>query len=102
METTKKSNQYFKYIRHLHRILAPIMLLPLLLTTFTGITYQILDLFGKEKNFKWILDWHKGDFNVINLESVYPFLTALGLFILLFTGISMWRTMQRISSKPAT
>ncbi len=29
----------------------------------------------------------------------YPFLTALGLFILLFTGIVMWRTMQRSSIK---
>ncbi|GBO55305.1 hypothetical protein APA_3355 [Pseudanabaena sp. lw0831] len=41
METTKKRSQYFKYIRHLHRILAPIMLFPLLLTTITGIIYQI-------------------------------------------------------------
>jgi uncharacterized iron-regulated membrane protein len=102
METTKKRSQYFKYIRQLHRILAPIMMLPLLLTTITGIIYQILDLVGKEKNFKWILDWHKGDFGVINLESIYPFLTALGLLILIFTGISMWRTMQGTSSKPAT
>ena len=102
METTKKRSQYFKYIRQLHRILAPIMLLPLLLTTITGIIYQILDLTGKEKNFKWILDWHKGDFGVINLESIYPFLTAIGLLILIFTGISMWRTMRRTSSKPAT
>jgi hypothetical protein len=52
METTKKRNQYFKYIRQLHRIFAPIMLLPLLLATITGITYQILDLAGKEKSFK--------------------------------------------------
>jgi hypothetical protein len=77
------------------------MLLPLLLTTITGLIYQILDLIGKEKNFKWILDWYKGDFGVINLESVYPFLTALGLLILIFTGIPMWRTMRRNSSKSA-
>jgi hypothetical protein len=102
METTKKHDQYFKYIRHLHRILAPIMLLPLLLTTITGIIYQILDLAGKDKSFKWLLDWHKGDFGAINLEIIYPFLTALGLLILIFTGISMWRTMQRTSSNPAT
>ncbi|MFN6066128.1 MAG: hypothetical protein ACK45T_02955 [Pseudanabaena sp.] len=101
MEATKKHSQYFKYIRRLHRILAPIMLLPLFLTTITGIIYEILYLAGKgrEKSSKWILDWHKGDFGVINLEIVYPFLTALGLFILLFTGIVMWRTMQRSSIK---
>ena len=101
METTKKRSQYFKYIRYLHRILAPIMLLPLLLTTITGVVYQILELTGKQKNFKWILGWHKGAFGVINLESSYPFLTALGLVILIFTGISMWLTMRRTSSKPA-
>jgi hypothetical protein len=56
MKTTKKRSQYFRYIRQLHRILAPIMLLPLLLTTITGIVYQIVDLSGKGREFKWILD----------------------------------------------
>jgi len=81
-------------IRTIHRIIAPIMLLPLLLTAITGIIYQIFDLAGNEKIAKWLLDWHKGDFGILNLEVIYPFLNGLGLIILLFTGISMWGQMR--------
>lgn len=41
-------------IRHLHRTLAPIMLLPLLLTAITGTVYQIVDLAGKGDAFDWL------------------------------------------------
>jgi hypothetical protein len=81
-------------IRTIHRTIAPIMLLPLLLTAITGVIYQILDLAGNGKTTKWLLDWHKGDFGVLNLEFIYPFLNASGLIILLFTGISMWIQMR--------
>lgn len=81
-------------IRTIHRTIAPIMLLPLLLTAITGVIYQIFDLAGNDKTVKWLLDWHKGDFGVLNLEFIYPFLNALGLIILLFTGISMWMQMR--------
>jgi uncharacterized iron-regulated membrane protein len=99
---TSKQNKYFQDIRYFHRILAPIMLLPLLLTTITGTAYQIADLAGQEKAFKWLLDWHKGHFGSLNLEIIYPFLNALGLFVLLFTGTSMWLHSQRISKKQST
>jgi hypothetical protein len=101
MTTTKNHSQYFQDIRLLHRTLAPIMLLPLLLTTITGTVYQIVDLAGKEDAFKWLLHWHKGQFGALNLEVIYPFLNASGLFILLFTGISMWRPL-RTSKKQST
>jgi len=100
--TTSKQNKYFQDIRRFHRTLAPIMLLPLLLTTITGTVYQIVDLAGKKKAFKWLLHWHKGHFGLLNLEIIYPFLNALGLFILLFTGMSMWLHSQRISKKQST
>lgn len=102
MTTPKKRNQYFQDIRHLHRILAPIMLLPLLLTTITGTVYQIADLAGKGDAFEWLLGWHKGHFGSLNLEVIYPFLNALGLFILLFTGISMWLHMRRLPKRQST
>jgi hypothetical protein len=81
-------------IRNIHRTIAPIMLLPLSLTAITGVIYQIFDLAGNDKPVKWLLDWHKGDFGIVNLEIIYPFLNALGLIVLLFTGISMWVKMQ--------
>jgi uncharacterized iron-regulated membrane protein len=70
------------------------MLLPLLLTAITGVIYQFFDLVGNEKAAKWLIDLHKGDFGILNLEVIYPFLNALGLIILIFTGISMWVQMR--------
>ncbi len=102
MTTSKNHSHYFQDISHLHHIVAPIMLLPLLMTTITGTVYQIVDLAGKKHGFKWLLHWHKGDFGVVNLEVIYPFLNALGLFILLFTGTSMWFHMRRTSKKQST
>ncbi len=102
MTDSKKRNQYFQDIRHLHRTLAPIVLLPLLLTVITGVVYQIVDLAGKGDAFNWLLDWHKGHFGTLNLEVIYPFLNAFGLCILLFTGMSLWLHMRRTTKKRST
>jgi hypothetical protein len=99
MTNSNQKIQYFQGIRRLHRLITPIMALPLLLTAITGTVYQILDLAGKEEDFKWILGWHKGHFGSVNLDMIYPFLNALGLCILLFTGISMWLNLRRTSKK---
>lgn len=86
---------YQARIRQLHRILAPVMLLPILLTLITGSVYQIVDLGGRGDDFNWLLDWHKGHFGILNLETIYPFLIALGLLTLTITGIQMWLQMRR-------
>ncbi len=87
-------------LRQLHRVMAPIMLLPILLTLITGSIYQIVDLGGNGGDFNWLLDWHKGDFGILNLEMIYPFLNALGLLTLAITGIIMWVKMRRPSRRP--
>jgi uncharacterized iron-regulated membrane protein len=81
---------YQARLRKIHRVLAPIMVLPVLLTLFTGAIYQIADLGSRGDQFDWLLDWHKGRFGSLNLAIVYPFLNALGLLVLAITGISMW------------
>lgn len=102
MTNSKQSTKYFQAIRRLHRLVAPIMLLPLLLTAITGTIYQIGDLSGKDREFRWLLGWHKGNFGLLNLEMIYPFLNAIGLCVLLFTGISMWFNLRRTSKKQST
>ncbi|MBW4683472.1 MAG: PepSY domain-containing protein [Microcoleus vaginatus WJT46-NPBG5] len=77
-------------LRQLHSLLAPIMVLPILLTLITGFFYQMADVAGKEADFLWLLDLHKGSFGSLNLEIIYPFLNALGLFTLAITGITLW------------
>jgi len=76
--------------RQLHRTLAPVMIGPLLISLITGTIYQLLDIAGKDSEFRWLLDIHKGDFGILNLEAIYPLLNGLGLLTLLITGFSMW------------
>ncbi|HEY9670407.1 MAG TPA: PepSY domain-containing protein [Waterburya sp.] len=90
---------YQARLRRLHRLMAPIMILPILLTLITGSIYQIVDLGGKGGDFDWLLDWHKGHFGVLNLERIYPFLNALGLLTLVITGIFMWLQVRRPSRR---
>lgn len=77
-------------IRQWHRWLAPIMILPILLTLITGIIYQIGELGGFDDQVRWAIQWHKGDFGYIDFQKSYPFLNGIGLLFLTVTGISMW------------
>ena len=84
----------------LHRVLAPIMVLPILLTLVTGSLYQIADLGDQGDAYDWLLDLHKGNFGSLKLATIYPFLNALGLLTMAITGIAMWtktRRPQRVS-----
>lgn len=81
--------------RQIHRVLAPFMVLPILLTLTTGTLYQIADLSGQDKAFDWLLKLHKGNFLIINLENIYVFLNAIGLLFLAITGITMWNQVRR-------
>jgi uncharacterized iron-regulated membrane protein len=80
-------------------MLAPIMLLPLLLTLLTGSLYQIADLNDRGDTFSWLIEVHKGHFGSIHLEVIYPFLNALGLLLLIITGISIWLQTNRRSPR---
>lgn len=77
-------------VRRLHRFLAPIMVLPLLLTLTTGVLFQFADLTDQERQFRWLMALHTGHFGALNLSAIYPFLNALGLLFLVVSGFSMW------------
>lgn len=77
-------------LRQLHRILAPIMIFPVLLTLFTGVFYQMASVSGNGSEYLWLLDLHQGKFGSIDLQIIYPFLNAIGLLTLAITGIIMW------------
>jgi cytochrome b subunit of formate dehydrogenase len=77
-------------LRRLHRQLAPIMILPVLMTLFTGMAFELAVKIDKTDDFLWLLEWHRGNFKVLNFEEIYPFFNAFGLFILAISGISLW------------
>ena len=77
-------------LRQLHTSLAPIMVLPLLLTLMTGVLFQIAELTENSNDYIWLLEWHTGKFGAIDLHKIYPFLNAAGLFTMIISGITMW------------
>ncbi|MGC9525141.1 MAG: PepSY domain-containing protein [Limnospira sp.] len=81
-------------LRKLHGIMAPIMVLPLLITLITGCLFQFAVISDRANDFLWLLDLHRGKFGQINLENIYPFLNAIGLLTLMITGIVMWFLMS--------
>ena len=86
-------------LHKVHRTIAPIVVLPLLLTVVTGVVYQITDLSGHE--IEWLLRLHKGNFGSLKLEAIYPFLNGLGLLAMLATGTAMlWQMRRRPQRQP--
>jgi hypothetical protein len=77
--------------RKLHRFIAPILLIPILLTTVTGVAYRVgKSWFGMSKDIGEIfLNIHQGSFLGPQLRTFYVLLDGLGLIGLLVTGIFM-------------
>ena len=89
--------------RKIHRFIAPILFLPLLLTTVTGVTYRLgRSWFGMSKDFaKVFLDIHQGAFLGADLRSFYVLLNGLGLVGLIVTGIVMSGVFGKKRRRPA-
>ena len=84
-------------LRALHRRVAPIVVLPLLLTVTTRVGYHLArDWFGMDREaVHWLMTLHEGEWLGPTLEPVVVFLNALGLAWMLLTGGTMlimrWR-----------
>ncbi len=78
-----------KLIRQIHRALAPVLALPLVVTVVTGSLYQIACL-NENFDYYWLIQIHKGKWGHLDLQAVYPFLNGLGLLVMVATGLSLW------------
>jgi uncharacterized iron-regulated membrane protein len=80
-----------KDTRWVHRILAPIAFLPLLLSASTGIAYRLgrawFSLSSEQASL--LMSIHQGSFFGSVGRSIYVLLVGLGLVVLLITGIQM-------------
>ena len=78
-------------LRKLHRIVAPIVFLPFLLTAITGVIYRIGNTWlGMPKRYAEIMmSIHQGSFLGKKLMPFYVLLNGLGLIGMLVTGIVM-------------
>jgi hypothetical protein len=89
-------------LRRAHAALAPVVLLPLLLTVISGMGYRLLrDWAGLSRDRAHVLmalhegEWLKHWFGP-NAETLYVLINGLGLLWMLATGATMaWQGLQR-------
>lgn len=85
-------------IRQLHRRLAPIILLPFIVTAITGMSYRLgKDWFGLTRDqVHFLMVIHEGEYLGDDLKSVYVLLNGMGLLFMLATGATMlWGNVTR-------
>lgn len=82
--------------RKWHRVLAPIVFLPLFLTAFTGVFYRVgRTWFGLSSDWgELLMVIHQGTWLGKDLRVFYVLLNGLGVFAMLLTGIIMTRIFQ--------
>lgn len=83
--------------RKLHRQVAPIIFIPLLLTALTGVTYRLAQSwFGIEEDAAEIfMVIHQGSYLGKELRPFYVLLLALGVIGLIVTGLTMTKFFGR-------
>ncbi|WP_036028448.1 hypothetical protein [Leptolyngbya sp. PCC 6406] len=87
-----------KTVRKFHAALAPIVLLPLLVTVMTGVSYRLgKSWFGLSRDQVHILmTIHEGEYLGPTLEPIYVLLNGLGLLWMMTTGAMMaWQNLTR-------
>ena len=92
-------------IRKLHRVIAPLIFLPYLLTTITGVYFILGHSWFKmpDKLSQIMMGIHTGGFLGEELAPVYTLLNGLGAIAMLITGIYLSRMFvsRRVEKKPA-
>ena len=73
--------------RKIHRKLAAISAIPLLVTVLSGTIYSLLQPLGV--NIFWLIKWHTGDFGIINLQPFYSIFIGISSIISITSGISL-------------
>ena len=87
--------------RIIHRIAAPILFLPLLVSAVTGVTYRIgRSWFGMSReNAEIFLEIHQGEYLGEIFQPIYVLFVGLGLLGMIATGINMLGWFRRQTSK---
>lgn len=84
--------------RQLHATVAPIVLLPLMVTVTTGVAYRLgKSWLGLSRDQVHILmTIHEGEYLGQTLEPIYVLLNGLGLLWMLATGsVMVWKNLTR-------
>ena len=73
--------------RKLHRKVATISAIPLLITILSGTIYSFLQPLGIDAF--WLIKWHTGNFGIINLQPFYSIFLGTSSIFSVISGISI-------------
>ena len=76
----------------IHRKVAALSAIPLIITLISGTFYSFLQPLGVDAF--WLIKWHTGNFGIINLQPFYSIFLGIASIISVISGI---RLLQKYS-----
>ena len=73
--------------RKIHRKVAALSSIPLLITIISGTTYSFLQPLGVDAF--WLIKWHTGNFGILNLQPFYSIFLGISSIISVISGIKL-------------
>ncbi len=73
--------------RKFHRKITAISATPLLMTILSGTIYSILQPLGVDAF--WLIKWHTGNFEIINLQPFYSIFLGIASIISIISGVKI-------------
>ena len=80
--------------RRIHRKIAAISAIPLLITIVSGTIYSFLQPLGIDAF--WLIKWHTGNFSIVNFQPFYSIFIGLTSIISVISGISLLKQQFQI------
>ena len=73
--------------RKIHRKVAAMSAIPLLITIISGTLYSFLQPLGIDAF--WLIKWHTGNFGIINLQPFYSIFLGIASIIAIISGVKL-------------
>jgi len=73
--------------RKIHRKVAALSAIPLLITIITGTAFSILQPFGIDAF--WLIKWHTGNFGIFNFQPFYSIFLGISSIISVISGFKL-------------
>ena len=73
--------------RKIHRKVAALSAIPLLITIISGTAYSILQPLGVDAF--WLIKWHTGNFGIFNLQPFYSIFLGTSSIISVISGVKL-------------
>ena len=73
--------------RKIHRKVAALSAIPLLITIITGTAFSILQPLGVDAF--WLIKWHTGNFGIFNFQPFYSIFLGISSIISVISGFKL-------------